>query len=397
MKQEHFTVLIPTRERCRTLQATIQTCLSQDYDNLTVIVSDNASTDATRDIVHSFDDPRLRYVNPGRRLSMSANFNFAVDQAGDGIVCSIGDDDGLMPGAISRANELINAHPTLPLACRSVFYVWPDYPDQALRDKIIVRDSADRHVVLDSREELARRIQFRSRIPYVWGLPGVYRGFLSKDLISRVLRSGRYIHSITPDAYSVFSTLLHTDRYAFTTRPLFIEGVSGSSNGASQSAAVGGSGEEQRYLSENELAVHADTVYSPAHSFVMIEAYLQVRDQFPEASKGFEPDLLRMCRAALAEAGGPKGPLILRAVEDVRRIHGLPPVKARSDLLSKIASRGQAVIRAWRETEIDGKSCGVRDVYAASIAAQAAWNDRRGQGAKSRASLIMQRMANKLG
>jgi hypothetical protein len=395
MKQEHFTVLIPTRERCRTLEATIRTCLSQDYDKLTVIVSDNASTDATRDIVHSFTDPRLRYVNPGRRLSMSANFNFAVEQAGDGIVCSIGDDDGLMPGAIACANELLNLYPNLPLACRSVFYVWPDYPEHHLRDKIIVRDSTDQHFVLDSRQELARRIQFRSRIPYVWGLPGVYRGFLSKELICRVIRSGRYIHSITPDAYSAFSTLLHTDRYAFTTRPLFIEGVSGSSNGASQSSAIEG-GEEKRYLSENELAVHSQTVYSPAPAFVMVEAYLQVRDQFPEAADGLEPDFLRMCRAALAEAGGPKGEQIRRAIEDVRRIHGLPPITSASDPLGRISSHWQALVRAWRETEIDGKSCGVRDVYTASIAAQAAWNDRRGQGARSRASLIAQRVAEKL-
>jgi hypothetical protein len=30
MQQRPFTVLIPTRERCGTLKATIQTCLSQD-------------------------------------------------------------------------------------------------------------------------------------------------------------------------------------------------------------------------------------------------------------------------------------------------------------------------------------------------------------------------------
>jgi glycosyltransferase involved in cell wall biosynthesis len=396
MQQRPFTVLIPTRERCGTLKATIQTCLSQDYDNLRVVVSDNASTDATRDVVHSFSDPRLRYVNPGRRLSMTANFNFAVEQAEDGIVCSIGDDDGLMPGAIAHANELVAVHPALPLACRSVFYVWPDFPDSSLRDKIIVRDSADRHVVLDSRHELARRIQFRSRIPYVWGLPGLYRGFLSKELITRVVRSSRYIHSITPDAYSVFSTLLHSDRYAFATRPLFIEGVSGSSNGAAQSLTVDGS-EEKKYLSENELAVHPETVYSPAHAFVMVEAYLQVRDQFPEAARGLEPDLSRMCQVALAEAGGPKGEQIRRAVEDVRKLHGLPPITAASDPLSRLSSRWQALVRAWRETEIDGKSCGVRDVYTASIAAQAAWNERHGQGAKSRTSLIAQRLAARLG
>ena len=42
-----FTVVIPTRERCDTLRATLRTCVGQDHDDLTILVSDNASTDPT--------------------------------------------------------------------------------------------------------------------------------------------------------------------------------------------------------------------------------------------------------------------------------------------------------------------------------------------------------------
>ena len=58
-----FSVIIPTRERSDTLQSSLKTCVGQDYDNLEIIVSDNFSTDNTREVVESFDDPRIRYIN----------------------------------------------------------------------------------------------------------------------------------------------------------------------------------------------------------------------------------------------------------------------------------------------------------------------------------------------
>ena len=48
-----FTVVVPTRERCETLGATLQSCLDQDHPDLEVIVSDNASLDDTRAVVET--------------------------------------------------------------------------------------------------------------------------------------------------------------------------------------------------------------------------------------------------------------------------------------------------------------------------------------------------------
>lgn len=73
-----ITVIIPTRERGEVLAHALKTVLAQDYGDLHVLVSDNASTDGTRDIVHGSDDPRIRYVNTGKRLSMSRNWEFAL-------------------------------------------------------------------------------------------------------------------------------------------------------------------------------------------------------------------------------------------------------------------------------------------------------------------------------
>jgi len=73
-----ITVIIPTRERADTLETCLQTVVAQTYPNLKIIVSDNCSNDNTKDVVLSFDDKRITYLNTGRRLSMTHNWEFAI-------------------------------------------------------------------------------------------------------------------------------------------------------------------------------------------------------------------------------------------------------------------------------------------------------------------------------
>ena len=47
MQNRKFTVVIPTRDRADTLLYAIKSALSQDYQDFTVLVSDNASVDST--------------------------------------------------------------------------------------------------------------------------------------------------------------------------------------------------------------------------------------------------------------------------------------------------------------------------------------------------------------
>ena len=93
MRDPKITVIIPTRERCDVLEKSLQTVTTQDYDNLQIIVSDNFSNDGTEDIVRSTHDSRVKYVNTGKRLSMSHNWEFALSHVTEGWVTIIGDDE----------------------------------------------------------------------------------------------------------------------------------------------------------------------------------------------------------------------------------------------------------------------------------------------------------------
>src|SRR5438094_861105 len=97
-----ITVVIPTRERVATLRSTVATALDQRSRDLEVLVSDNASNDGTAAFIHTVADARLRYVNTGRRLSMSANWEFALEHVRGEYILIVGDDDALLPGALDR-------------------------------------------------------------------------------------------------------------------------------------------------------------------------------------------------------------------------------------------------------------------------------------------------------
>ena len=57
-----ITVIIPTRERGDVLGSALASVTAQDYANLTILVSNNFSSDHTRAVVEENPDPRIRKI-----------------------------------------------------------------------------------------------------------------------------------------------------------------------------------------------------------------------------------------------------------------------------------------------------------------------------------------------
>src|SRR4051794_23129281 len=109
MTLSKVTVIIPTRERPDTLAKCLKTALNQDYGNLEVVVSDNCSSPETAAVVRALNDPRVKYFNTGKRISMSHNFEFATSKVEAGWIVLLGDDDGLLPNSLGRLVRLLEA------------------------------------------------------------------------------------------------------------------------------------------------------------------------------------------------------------------------------------------------------------------------------------------------
>jgi glycosyltransferase involved in cell wall biosynthesis len=103
------TIMIPTFNQAVFIREAIDSALAQTYKNLEVIVGDDASTDATPEIVAKINDPRLKYVRYASNLGRVANYrNLLCNHAtGDYVVNLDGDDYYNDPNFISEAVSLI--------------------------------------------------------------------------------------------------------------------------------------------------------------------------------------------------------------------------------------------------------------------------------------------------
>jgi glycosyltransferase involved in cell wall biosynthesis len=314
-----FTILLPTRERADTLYHTIRACLNQTYPNYEIVVSDNYSQDNTYDVVHSFNDSRLRYINTGKRMSMSENFDFALSHVRDGYVMFIGDDDGVVPNSLEYVNEIINTTGTEAVVSHNAFYTWPE---TANPNKLYLSDKSG-YEIRSSKEWIKKYLTFK--MAYTFDLPGAYCGFAKKDVFDRVSKDGYFFHSSTPDAYSAIAVAFATDTFVYSSTPFAVHGASKNSNGgAFLSKKKGEEGKESiSFLKENKIPFHKDIVFTKAFRVSSLEAYLQFSGIFPELTKEYKIDWKRFLQYVLTERQENTKKEIEEAVKQMCQMHSI--------------------------------------------------------------------------
>jgi glycosyltransferase involved in cell wall biosynthesis len=102
-----FSVVIPTRNRPDVLRYALQCALAQRFDDFEVVVSDNGTSEATREVVADYHDPRIRYVKTPRPLHMVDSWDFALTHAAGRYVTFLSDDDGVSPALLEAVHSTL--------------------------------------------------------------------------------------------------------------------------------------------------------------------------------------------------------------------------------------------------------------------------------------------------
>lgn len=278
--EPHVTVIIPTRERADVLEKSLLSCTSQNYGNLTVLVSDNVSEDNTREVVLSAKDPRVKYINPGKRLSMSHNYEFALSHVEDGWVTIIGDDDGILPHSLEQVAEIIASTDTQAIRSDVCLYRWPGALDS---------EAGDLTVPLRRGIEVRRSKEWLSRVlkgsDLYFNLPMLYSGGFVRASVLHDIKAqhGQFYHSCIPDVYSAFAIASVIDSYVWSYTPLAIDGVSKHSTGTSLINRARDRSSAEKFFSEQNIPWHPDTPTDAegrvprVHQAWIYESYLQSR------------------------------------------------------------------------------------------------------------------------
>jgi glycosyltransferase involved in cell wall biosynthesis len=91
-------IVITSFNRAHWISHAIQSALNQDYANTEIIVSDNASTDNSEEVILAFcEDPRVKYSRNEQNIGMVGNFNKAFFEIAKGrYILHISSDDYLI-------------------------------------------------------------------------------------------------------------------------------------------------------------------------------------------------------------------------------------------------------------------------------------------------------------
>ena len=91
------------------IKETIQSVILQRYDNVEIIVQDNASTDATGNILKDLAQtcPQLSLQSNERNEGMAPNWNLAINRAHGDYIMLLSADDLLAPGFLTACLKVI--------------------------------------------------------------------------------------------------------------------------------------------------------------------------------------------------------------------------------------------------------------------------------------------------
>lgn len=371
-----FTVIIPTRERADVLGPALRTVVNQDYDKLRILVSDNYSNDFTRDVVDSFDDPRISYINTGRRLSMSHNWEYALSHVDDGWVAFIGDDDGLLPGAVAKAAEIAREFGVKAIGSRNAAYSWPQDNSPYGRLSVNLNRGVD---VFSAKDRLLDVLQGKGAYS---ALPMLYTGgFVEFSLIAKVRAiNGVFNHCINPDVFSAVAIAKFTDRFVYSHEPLAIGGSSKHSGGTSY--FLGGNAlpttesPAKKFIFEPNIPIHPDLALSdgeplpPSIELMVYEAILNA-EFIPPPLKSMT-SLDEQLAMAIGKAKSRNLPKVTEWCKRLSERQGLDyqAIRRRARLIrwwEKLKKNFTATLEKQRTLVIAGtEDTPLRDVYEAS-------------------------------
>src|SRR6056297_2988368 len=229
-----ISIIIPTRERARYLGASIATATAIADPDIEIVVSDNASTDGTEALVAGIDDPRLRYLNTGKRLSMRQNFEFALNASEGDYVVFFGDDDGILPGQFPALRRILEAECPDALAWDFPVYGWPA-PDQGGKTggfRLKAQSCFGAPTPLDRATQLDRlRAGDMARM---YPLPAIYHGCMSRRFMDALRTDdGICFAARSPDVYMNFRAIARGGKLLHSAHPFSMNGYSPASTGGS--------------------------------------------------------------------------------------------------------------------------------------------------------------------
>ena len=116
-------VCIPFYQGAAYALETVRSILAQTYQNWELVMTDDASSDGTAEVIEALmarvSDPRLRFYRNPERLGMAGNWNKVIGLAQGRYIKLVCGDDSLRPDCLERQARALDENPSAALAASS--------------------------------------------------------------------------------------------------------------------------------------------------------------------------------------------------------------------------------------------------------------------------------------
>ena len=113
VRTPRVTVLMPVYNAEAYLREAIDSILSQTFTDFEFLIIDDGSTDSSADIIRSYDNPRIRFIQNDRNLKLTTTLNKGLDLAHGEYVARMDADDISLPERLAKQVAFMDTHPAV--------------------------------------------------------------------------------------------------------------------------------------------------------------------------------------------------------------------------------------------------------------------------------------------
>lgn len=300
-----ISIVIPTRERSQYLRHSIKTALQIDDADIEIVVSDNASTDGTEELVQEIDDPRLVYVNTGARLSMRENFQYAFEATTGDYLIFFGDDDGMLPKQFRFLRHLLETYTPDGLSWIKATYGWPieGYGKKTGGVRLYRSNCFGPPSPFRGSDNLSKLLT--ADVANLRPVPDIYHGCLSRAyMLKTAMNPQTVFDSAIPDVNLTYRSILKDGNFIGVDHPFSINGYSPASTGGGHGAEQKNrseTGSSQAFAKENKTDAMSDVM---PHAGSVPLAFFSTLETLRRnhALEEFQPDYVSWYRFVLGSA-----------------------------------------------------------------------------------------------
>ena len=147
-----ISVVIPLFNKCESIKRTLLSLTTQTFKDFEIVIVDDGSTDKSAEIVHSFNDSRIRLISQ-LNSGVSVARNSGIKEAKGEFVAFLDADDEWRPNYLEKVNFLIEKYPECNII--STDYIQRDVHGREIQTKVKGIKWNGLHGILDNYFEVA--------------------------------------------------------------------------------------------------------------------------------------------------------------------------------------------------------------------------------------------------